>query len=113
MRMHLDAAGERIGRIEDDFVGNRKAGSYFYGIAEVMADGDWHELDAVTTDDTDAEALGAKQQCVRGNRNRVLDRGQVEMSEHIGAGTQHALPVVDIYLDIKSARGVVDGVGIA
>src|SRR5258708_31443293 len=110
--MHLDAAGERIGRIKDDFIGSRKTGGYFYGIAEVMADRDWHKLDAVTTDDPDAKALGAEQQRVRRNRNRVPDWGQVEVGEDRGAGTQHAFRVVDIYLDVESTRGGVDRVGI-
>src|SRR6201998_1521899 len=37
----------------------------------------------------------------------------MEMDEDIGAGTQHAFRVIDIYLDVQSARGMVDGVGIA
>src|ERR1700760_2555551 len=106
MRMHLDAAGKGIGRIEDDFVGSCETGGYFHGTAEVMADGDRHKLDAVAEDDTDAQAFGAKQQRVRGNRNGVPDWRHLEMREDIGAGTQHALPVVDVNLDFESAGGV-------
>jgi hypothetical protein len=59
--MHLDAAGKRIGRIENHFVGHRKAGRYLNGIPEVMPDGHRYQLDAVPADDTDAKPLGAKQ----------------------------------------------------
>jgi hypothetical protein len=61
MRMHLDAAGERIGWIKDDLVADRKTGGYFNGIAEVMTDGDWYKLDVLTTYDTDAKTLGTKE----------------------------------------------------
>jgi hypothetical protein len=94
LRMHLDAAQPVNRRIEDDFVSGRKTRSNLNRIAEVMADGHRHKLDAVTADDTDAKALGAEQQSVRRNRYRVANRGQMEVGEDIGSGTQHALRVV-------------------
>jgi hypothetical protein len=63
-RADHSAADKRIGWIEDDFVGGRKAGSDLDGIAEVMADGHWHELHVVVAYDTHAKAFGTEQQRV-------------------------------------------------
>src|ERR1700756_4519520 len=111
--MHLDAVRQRVGRIQDHLVSGRQAGGDLHRTAEVVADGDRHKLDAITSDDTDAKALCAEQQRVRRNRYRVTNRWQLEVDKDVGSWAQHTLRVVDIHLDVEGACGVVDGVGVA
>jgi hypothetical protein len=60
LRVNLGTARERIGWIEDHFVRGRKAGDDLNRIAEVVANGHWHELNTVASNDTDAQAFGAE-----------------------------------------------------
>src|ERR1700678_4435524 len=99
--MDLHATGDRVGRIEDHVVNGCKARGYFHGVAEVLADGDWHELDVAVADNADAKTLCTKEQGVGRDDDRVSDRGQVEVGEDIGPWAQDAFCVVDIHFYVE------------
>ena len=109
----MHATGKRVRGVDDYFVSWGDAGGYLDGIAEVLTNGDRHQLDVVVADDADAKAFGAEEQGVRRNRDGAIGGGKVEVDEHEGSGAEEAFGVVEIYFDSEGACRLIDGVGVA
>ena len=104
--------------IEDHFVGGCEAGSNLDRVAEIVADGDRHKLDAVAANDADAKALGAEQQRVGRNRNCVPIAGRWKWTKTYAPGRSTPLELstststLSVRVDWLMASGVAhDGAG--